>query len=116
MTSIVAVHGLNPTNKESHAYDTWTADKSLWLRDFLPRQLPEARILLFGYNSNVVLNTSTAGVHEQATNLLNRVMLRRKNATERPIIFVAHSLGGIIVKKVGLCNGPSTSLSLWLKP
>jgi len=100
--SIVAVHGLNPTDKENHAEKTWTADnKKLWLRDFLPESLPNARILLFGYNSNVAIKSSTAGVLEQAVNLLNRLKSRRKDVPlQRPIIFIAHSLGGLVVKRV----------------
>ncbi|KAH6683908.1 hypothetical protein B0J14DRAFT_571676 [Halenospora varia] len=96
---IVAVHGLNPTNKASHAELTWTAGGKLWLRDFLPKRLPRARVLLFGYNSNVAFETSTAGVLEQAENLLNLLDLHRKADENRPIIFVAHSLGGIVVKR-----------------
>lgn len=99
-SSIVAVHGLNPTNKASHAELTWTAGGKLWLRDFLPKRLPKARVLLFGYNSNVAFETSTAGVLEQAENLLNLLDLHRKADENRPIIFVAHSLGGIVVKRV----------------
>ncbi|XXG94019.1 hypothetical protein Hte_000270 [Hypoxylon texense] len=70
---IVAVHGLNPLGKQLHAEATWTADGKLWLRDFLPKRIPNARILLFGYNSNVAFQASTAGVTEQAENLLNQV-------------------------------------------
>ncbi|KAA6408308.1 MAG: hypothetical protein FRX48_08050 [Lasallia pustulata] len=96
---IIAVHGLNPTNTEFHAEATWTVEDKLWLRDFLPPQLPSARVLLFGYNANVAFETSIAGVHEQAINLLNRIASKREEAEERPIVFVAHSLGGIVVKR-----------------
>jgi hypothetical protein len=75
------------------------AGDKLWLKDFLPSQLPNARVLLFGYNSNVAFETSIAGVREQAVNLLNRLASKREDAEERSIIFVAHSLGGIIVKR-----------------
>ncbi|KAA6410460.1 MAG: hypothetical protein FRX48_05882 [Lasallia pustulata] len=96
---IIAVHGLNPTNTEFHAEATWTVEDKLWLRDFLPPQLPSARVLLFGYNANVAFETSIAGVGEQAINLLNRIASKREEAEERPIVFVAHSLGGIVVKR-----------------
>ncbi|KAF4626531.1 hypothetical protein G7Y89_g11628 [Cudoniella acicularis] len=97
---IVAVHGLNPTNNSSHAEATWTAKEKLWLKDFLPITIPNARILLFGYNANVAFETSTAGVVEHAINLLNRLNMKRKGVPpDRPIIFIAHSLGGILVKR-----------------
>jgi len=96
---LVAVHGLNPTNTEFHAEQTWTAEGKLWLRDFLPSRAPTARVLLFGYNSNVAFETSTAGVLEQAENLLNRLKSKRATAPDRPLIFICHSLGGIVVKQ-----------------
>jgi len=71
----------------------------MWLKDFLPEQLPQARILLFGYNANAVFNSFTAGVTENAGSLLNWLKLRRGDCQTRPIIFIAHGLGGIIVKK-----------------
>ncbi|OAQ61390.1 ankyrin repeat domain-containing protein [Pochonia chlamydosporia 170] len=101
---IVAVHGLNPFNTKFHAERTWTVHSdsdrgALWLRDFLPKQLPNARVMLFGYNSNVAFETSISGVREQASNLLNRLQLKRRDAANRPIVFIAHSLGGIVVKQ-----------------
>lgn len=74
--SVVAVHGLNRLDKEDHAFATWTASNgAMWLRDdgFLKAALPNARVLLFGYNSNIAFGTSTGGVYEQAENLLNRL-------------------------------------------
>ncbi|TGJ83026.1 hypothetical protein E0Z10_g5747 [Xylaria hypoxylon] len=70
---VIAIHGLNPLNKQSHAEATWTSEDKLWLRDFLPKRAPRARICLFGYNSNVAFGSSTAGIREQAENLLNHL-------------------------------------------
>ncbi|KAE8440997.1 hypothetical protein EG329_006134 [Mollisiaceae sp. DMI_Dod_QoI] len=101
---IVAVHGLNPTNADFHAENTWTADdknKTIWLSnpDFLPKHLPNARVFLFGYNSNVAFSMSTTGVFEQAANLLDHLERERSSAPSRPLIFLCHSLGGIVVKQ-----------------
>jgi hypothetical protein len=64
--------------KKTMAKKTWTAPNGkMWLKDFLPQDLPRARILLFGYNANVAFETSVAGVREQAENLLNRVHMKR---------------------------------------
>lgn len=76
--SIVAVHGLNPKNKANHAETTWESGGKIWLRDFLPKKLPHSRIFLYGYNSNVGIQSSAAGVREQAQNLLNRLWLERQ--------------------------------------
>ncbi|CZR66049.1 uncharacterized protein PAC_15950 [Phialocephala subalpina] len=91
----------NARNNDDHADNTWTDKKSgkNWLRDFLPSEIPYARILAFQYNANVVFGASSAGVEEQAINILHLLQLERKFISARPIIFIAHSLGGIIVKQ-----------------
>lgn len=100
--SIVAVHGLNPKGKENHAEKTWTKNEKLWLRDFLAPKYPHARILIFGYNSNVINDANTMDIQHHATNLLNRLESKRRDNPGRPLIFVAHSLGGLVVKRVTL--------------
>ncbi|KAL7809400.1 ankyrin repeat-containing domain protein [Trichoderma aethiopicum] len=49
IVDIIAVHGLG-----SSVERTWTHKESnqLWLRDFLPLDLPEARIMTYSHNSN----------------------------------------------------------------
>jgi hypothetical protein len=70
--------------KEEHAFGvrTWVAglpgEEILWLKDFLPSRIKNARVLLFGYNSNVGLNTSTAGVTGAADDLLAKLKTKRK--------------------------------------
>jgi hypothetical protein len=81
MISIVAVHGLNPLKTGSNALSTWTASNGkVWLQDanFLPKHIPKARIMLFGYNSNVAFASSNAGLTEQAMALLIQLYLNRK--------------------------------------
>ena len=72
--SIVAVHGLG-----GHAMTTWTHDSTgkLWLRDFLPQTIPNARIMSFGYDSRVVGSRSVIGMMENANILLTQLGLRR---------------------------------------
>ena len=79
----------------------------MWLRDFLPTQLAtflhvKARILSYGYNSNTAFSKAVTDINDEAEMLLDRVKGERATEQEkkRPIVFIAHSLGGILVKKV----------------
>lgn len=98
---IVAIHGLGGDPK-----GTWTDNNGkLWLRDFLPAEIPNARVLSFGYNSSITFSKSVTDITNAAEMLLDRLdCVRSGVAGTRPIIFVSHSLGGIIVKKVRLCS------------
>ncbi|KAF9877324.1 hypothetical protein CkaCkLH20_05024 [Colletotrichum karsti] len=96
---IVAVHGLG-----GHWKDTWTDDAAskLWLRDFVPAQFPATacRIWSFGYNSRSLSN-SVEDIDDAATSLINSLHEERQltGSGTKPIIFIAHSLGGIVVKR-----------------
>lgn len=112
---IIAIHGLG-----GHPYKTWTHESTgkLWLRDFLPGFLPGCRVYTFGYPSKVEDVNMHAGVQDYARKLISvmrshieespvvsshmlpryiRLLHCHKN---RPIIFVCHSLGGIVCKQV----------------
>ena len=69
-SSIVAVHGLG-----GHPYDTWTEEKSgkMWLRDFLPSQVPRTRIMSYGYDSLVAFSKSELELGDVAADLLDRL-------------------------------------------
>jgi hypothetical protein len=94
----VAIHGLN-----GHAFDTWTdKDGHLWLRDSLPARIPKVlRVFTFGYDSVVVFGSSRSSINDFAIDLATRLELERRHAEERqrPLIFVCHSLGGVIFKE-----------------
>ena len=117
-SSIVFLHGLNGDRVR-----TWTKDGIFWPRDLLPQKLPQCRTMTFGYNADLGLSSSTLSIRDFAVSLLsglrderqgrgviqqgNIPMMSQKLLTSlqqelgRPIIFVCHSLGGIVIKKAG---------------
>ena len=113
--SIIAIHGL-----DGHREDTWTAENgTLWLRDCLSVDIPNARILVYGYDADTRSRecVSTQTIYQHADKLVKSAARERIDAprvstrtlpaeeiplkpSQRPIIFIAHSLGGIVLKQV----------------
>lgn len=74
-----------------------------WPRDILPKVFPMARILTWGYDvqiDKIMSAASKASIFNHAETLLvDLAMIRRTEGEKtKPIIFIAHSLGGIVVK------------------
>ncbi|CAN9179325.1 unnamed protein product [Alternaria alternata] len=89
-SAIVAVHGLN-----GHREKTWTTSGGVnWLRELLPHDLPNARILSWGYDANT------------------QQLARELSTSKRPIMFVAHSLGGIVVKSALIHSDTARQVAL----
>jgi surfactin synthase thioesterase subunit len=72
----------------------------MWLRDALPKDIPTARIIIYGYNSTVANSTSMQNLEDLATSFRNSLLPLVRSDTLKPIIFIGHSLGGLIVKQV----------------
>ena len=123
---VVFVHGLNGDPKK-----TWTSKSGnvFWPEDLLPSFIHDfnVRVLVYGYDADI-LSFATKGtgvtkdkIHNHAERLVADLFANRRvsrsipicrteeltakqirKASERPIIFVAHSLGGLVVKRVCL--------------
>ncbi|KAI1288155.1 hypothetical protein F5Y03DRAFT_98722 [Xylaria venustula] len=98
---IVFLHGLR-----GDMFQTWTRDGVLWPRDLLPKDIPESRIFLFGYDSGIThldqSSVSNTEIHSDANDLCRKLADNRSSTkTEnRPIILIAHSLGGLVAAQV----------------
>ena len=110
---ICFVHGLTGDRNS-----TWTASgqSAPWPKTLLPPRLSKVRILTYGYDAYVV-RASTASTNrliDHATNLLNDMTTDRTcaDAFSRPLVFVAHSLGGLVCKEAILLsrNNPEPHL------
>jgi protein SERAC1 len=110
---ICFVHGLTG-NRDS----TWTSpgQPTPWPKTLLPPRLKKARILTYGYDAYIV-RISTASSNrliDHARNLLNDLTIDRAagNASSRPLVLVAHSLGGLVCKEAILLSRNSPEVHL----
>ncbi|KAL8852079.1 MAG: hypothetical protein Q9221_003009 [Calogaya cf. arnoldii] len=73
----------------------------LWPRDLLPNLVHDARIFTWGYDADIdgLGSASQSTIHQHAGSLLSDIADQREiSGYRQPILFVVHSLGGIIVK------------------
>lgn len=110
-TSIVAVHGLYQDQTE-----TWTDRTAgvFWLRDFLSKQIPDARVLTYGYKAEILSTSgesSSDRILPHALTLIADLHADRQlaDAISRPIIFICHGMGGILVKRALAFSNTSVS-------
>lgn len=102
--SIVAVHGLSEQGFASWANtDSESSTSSLWLESLLGSDFPRARILTYTYEVSRDGHRlrDLDALSSSAVNLTEVLAEDRQQigADHRPLFFVAHSLGGWIVKR-----------------
>jgi pimeloyl-ACP methyl ester carboxylesterase len=97
---IVFVHGLT-----GNAYNTWLHNDTMvhWPSQILRHDIPDVRILSFGYDADIVNlwnPASKSRLSNHAENMVGDLVRKRErtNTETRKILFVAHSLGGLITE------------------
>ena len=109
------MHGLNPRSKsaEDHAWDTWRTpsgkDGRLWLRDDLPQCVEKPRIFLYRYDATAVYGKDRDTFVGKASELLEAIRIERVDVETRPILFLGHSMGGLLIKQalINAHNNPN---------
>ncbi|XP_014678951.1 PREDICTED: protein SERAC1-like, partial [Priapulus caudatus] len=76
-----------------------------WPKDWLPQDFPNVRVLMVGYDTYLSAwgekcphGTAKRSLDQRATKMLQK--LKAAGVGERPIIFVTHSMGGLLVKQM----------------
>lgn len=75
-SSIIAVPGLG-----SHALGSWKSPNSddVWLRDFLPKDVPNIRVLLYGYDTSLQGSLSNQSMEDLGRGFLEKIIAFRAN-------------------------------------
>ncbi|KAI3572864.1 Alpha/Beta hydrolase protein [Fusarium oxysporum f. sp. albedinis] len=110
---VVFLHGLRGDREK-----TWTEDGVLWPKDLLPQDIPESRIYLFGYDTGIThrdqSSVTKTEIHSDAEDFCAKLAAERSstNTEDRPIIFIAHSLGGLVAAQILMHGEQGTEDSL----
>lgn len=98
---IVFVHGLT-----GNGLATWEKADTIWPRDLLPKAIPAARVITWNYDADIMRFFNKTGqntILKHAENFLLDLAGERAEEDgiepDRPIIFVGHSLGGLVIKQ-----------------
>ena len=91
------------SNKASAREGIRTRESIFWPRDLLPEARNDVRLMTYGYDSHISKFFSGAAnqtnISEHGRSFLSSLSSERVGCPRRPLIFVAHSLGGLIVKE-----------------
>ncbi|KAL2197696.1 hypothetical protein P885DRAFT_60292 [Corynascus similis CBS 632.67] len=94
---IVLVHGFG-----GHSINTWASEKSgkCWPRNHVPEDMKSyIRVLRFRYSASTN-HCRREKLSSHSRDLLHHLNNRRRDDAIRPIVWVAHSIGGIVIKQI----------------
>ena len=90
----------------------------MWLRDGLPKDVPKLRSLIYGYDTKLFKSRSFQDLDDIARSFIASLKeLRRSLSRAKYLFILAHSLGGIVLKRalVLLAHDDSDEETMMLK-
>ncbi|KEZ43802.1 hypothetical protein SAPIO_CDS3953 [Scedosporium apiospermum] len=118
LVDIVALHDVY-----EDPFEAWTDPESgiNWLRDLLPKHVQVGRVVSYGYDSTARSffgNDAPENIQRMAESLVQELRANRQFAgtLRRPIIFICHGLGGVLLKKSLIYSSTRTApkvVHLW---
>lgn len=97
--SVIALSGLG-----GHAFDSFKDRRSdyMWLRNALPYDIthknadtPIARVMTYGFESGILQSKNIQNLADLATSFQTALSALARVPTTKPMILIAHSLGGV---------------------
>lgn len=98
IVDIIAVHGFHLVTERP-----WTTSNqgTMWLSDLLTRDYPDARVFSYTYEVKAVFTGDWEGFENVVADLVTLIASVRKQVLPtRPLVFVCHELGGLLVGAV----------------
>ncbi|GKZ21143.1 hypothetical protein AbraIFM66951_008668 [Aspergillus brasiliensis] len=86
----------------SHPFGSWQPKedkKYMWILDKLARGEQLVRAILYGYDTKLQGSTSFQTIPDLAKQLIDQLHAHRDPKCETPLAFLAHSLGGLVLKQ-----------------
>jgi hypothetical protein len=72
----------------------------MWIRDVLPKDLPGMRAVIYGYNTKLDSSQSFQNIGDLGQALISQLQTYGWSLPlAKPVIFLAHSLGGLVLKE-----------------
>ncbi|EXM20360.1 hypothetical protein FOTG_11726 [Fusarium oxysporum f. sp. vasinfectum 25433] len=99
---IIAVHGFGSSVDWSWNWRDKTSPGTLvnWLKDpcMLPEVVPKSRIMVYNYQSRCGANGLRTKLQLSGEDLVRSLHAFRKGLQNRPVVFVGHSFGGLVIQ------------------
>jgi hypothetical protein len=111
---IIAIHGLDTKSPDTWIWRNPGDANSIgvnWLSDLLPRNFPKARVFTCDWPANLFKRSDTieTTTKELARSLLLAIEARQHDSEDRPIIFIASCLGGVVLAQALILAAASRS-------